>query len=142
MSARILYASDAAFPSSEIYVADPNGRNPVGRLTFGKTPPCRRWIGSGWQAPEPSPDGGRVLMSFRHQSDVPGRDTATLFVSRADGRGRIPIVRNVPVCRCQAVAAAWSPDSRYIAYRSSEQWHVVGADGYERPLPRTTSMGP
>ena len=130
-AARILYASDASYPSNEIYIADPTGRKSVGRLTFGNTPPCRRWIGNycGWDAPEPSPDGRKVLMWFRHQSDVPGPATATLFVSRADGRGRIPIVRNVPVCRCQAVAAAWSPDSRYIAYRSSEQWHVVGADG-------------
>lgn len=96
-STRILYASDAAFPSSEIFVADPSGRSPVGRLTFGKTLPCRRWIGNycGWDAPEPSPDGHKVLMWFRHQSEVPGPDTATLFVSRADGRGRIPIVRNV-----------------------------------------------
>ena len=40
--ARILYASDWAFPANQIYVADPAAGKPMGRVTFGPAPACRR----------------------------------------------------------------------------------------------------
>ncbi len=134
-AARILYASDAAYPANQIYVADPTGRKPIGRLTFGKAPPCRRWIGNwcGWDAPEPSPDGRKVAMWFRHHDQIETPDSATLYVSRAYGRGRIPIERNVRLSRFDDPFVRWSPDSRFVAYWSdAEYWRVFRADGKGR----------
>lgn len=130
--ARILYASDWAFPANQIYVADPAARKPIGRVTFGRAPACRRWIGNwcGFDAPTPSPDGRQVLMWFRHHNPNLGKDRATAYVSRADGRGRrITVAGDVPLSRFDDPVAGWSPDSRRIAYQSEGQWHVVGANG-------------
>ena len=130
--ARILYASDWAFPANQIYVADPAARKPIGRLTFGPAPACRRWPGNrcGFDAPTPSPDGRLVLVWFRHHNPNLGKDLATAYVSRADGRGRrITVASDVPLSRFDEPLAGWSPDSRRIAYLSEGQWHVVGANG-------------
>jgi hypothetical protein len=130
---RILYTSDVAYPANEIYVADPSRRKPVGRLTLGKAPPCRRYAGNwcGWDAPEPSPDGRKVAAWFRHQVTFPEvtPDTATLYVLSADGRRRIPIIRNVRLRRFDDPFVRWSPDSRLVAYWDSTAWHVLRADG-------------
>ena len=130
--ARILYASDWAFPANQIYVADPAAGKPIGRVTFGPAPACRRWLGNwcGFDAPEPSPDGRKVLIWFRHHTPGAGKDLATAYVSRADGRGRrITVASAVPLSRFDDPLAGWSSDSRRIAYRSEGQWHVVGANG-------------
>lgn len=130
--ARILYASDWAFPANQIYVADPAAGKPMGRVTFGPAPACRRWLGNwcGFDAPEPSPDGRKVLIWFRHHTPGAGKDLATAYVSRAGGRGGpITVASAVPLSRFDDPLAGWSSDSRRIAYRSEGQWHVVGADG-------------
>lgn len=136
-AARILYASDSAYSANEIYVAEPTGRRPVGRLTFGKAPPCRRWLGNwcGWDAPEPSPDGRKVAMWFRHHEEPGKRDSATLYVSGADGRGRIPIERNVSLSRFNDPFVRWSPDSRFVAYWGTAAWHIYRADGKRAVAP-------
>ena len=71
-----------------------------------------------------------MLIWFRHHSPGAGKDLATAYVSRADGRGRrITVASDVPLSRFDEPLAGWSPDSRRIAYLSEGQWHVVGANG-------------
>jgi len=132
---RILYSSDWAGPA-QIYAADPSRRQVTGQLTFGPAPACSRrpGVSCGFAAPEPSPDGRRVLLSDYHY----GARSATLFVARADGRRRLTLARDVPI----PVEAAWSPDSQRVAYRSGD-WHVVHADAtQDRVVASTPSWVP
>ncbi len=139
-SSRILYSSDWSGPA-QIHAADPSRRQATAQLTFGAAPACRRrpGVSCGFYAPEPSPDGRRVLFWDDHYL---ARET-TLYVARADGRRRVAVARNVPKSYIEPPpVATWSPDSKRIAYRSGD-WHVIGADGtQDRIVARAPSWVP
>jgi hypothetical protein len=109
---RLLYADDET-GISQIYSIDPSTRR-VGQITFApkcKTPIC------GFADPAPSPNGRHVLYDSFFGSG------GGLWVAGADGRTPRRIAR-------QAFrGAAWAPDSRRIAYASSDGLHVVRPDG-------------
>jgi Tol biopolymer transport system component len=114
---RVLYASDWSGPM-QIFAADPSGRTPVRQLTFDR-PASNCWpraVACGYTRPQPSPDG-RWLAYW-------GIDPQTLWLARADGTG----ARAVAI----AVFAAWTPDSRRLAYSANDGIHVLSMSGADR----------
>jgi Tol biopolymer transport system component len=118
---RILYASDWS-GSSEIYAVDPaSGRR--GQLTFGRAPACVPANPCGYVRPIPSPDGRRIVFG---DHSIEGPLPGSLFVARADGRGRRRFAQGVDLFYSDAV---WSRDARRIAYAERDGLHVVNGDG-------------
>jgi hypothetical protein len=122
---RVLYASDWS-GTYQVYAADSAGRGGAGQVTFGAAPACMPGHPCGFVDPVASPDGRRVLFS----DYVVQRSSArTLFVAAADGVGR----RALATVDDFHLSAAWSADSRRIAYGSRGGVWVVGASGTPSP---------
>lgn len=124
-SPRILYASDWS-GHMEIYAVDPSGKAPVGQLTFGTAPGCEAaahevpgggQLPSGYVDPLPSPDGRHLL--YRCAS----AQYPSLWATRADGRAPRRF------STAAFAGAAWSPDSKQLAYSAPDGLRVVRADG-------------
>jgi WD40-like Beta Propeller Repeat len=125
---RILYSSDWS-GTTEIYAVDPSGRKPVAQLTFGRPFDCGDAMPSlscGFTQPQPSPDGRQLL--FRGVIRVPRADNFASSLWLAGPDGSAPrLLASVGV-----QGAAWSPDSRRIAYLNGVglgNLHIVGRDG-------------
>jgi hypothetical protein len=114
---RILYAGDWT-GSMQIFAADPSGRARLGQVTFARpTDACYSPAACGFTRPLPSPDGRQLAYWTAGVSYTP----QTLWLARADGTGARPIAK--------AGSAAWSPDSRRLAYAAEDGIHVLGATG-------------
>jgi hypothetical protein len=110
---RVLYAGDWT-GSMQIFAADPGGRLPLGQVTFGSPGgACRAPTACGWASPRPSPDGRRVAYWT-----TPSLASSTLYVADASGTHARAIG--------EASAAAWSPDSRTLAYAAADGVHLGG----------------
>jgi len=150
-SLRILYSSDWA-PAGQIYAVDP-GRNRVGQVTHGSSGvtslgACARLrqdtqppVHCVFVRPLPSRDGRRLVFSQGAVDCLYGpasQNEKALFVSRADGSKP----RRLAATRACGVRflAAWSPDSRRIAYccDGAGRLRVVDADGSNG---RTVAIG-
>src|SRR5581483_1216990 len=120
---RILYAGDWT-GSMQIFAADLSGRAPLGQLTFDRPPgPCHLPTACGFSDALPSPDGRWLAYWSRV-----GFETGTLLLARADGAG----VRELG----PAYGAAWSPDSRRLAYSAADGTHVVVPGGAAQRVAR------
>ena len=114
---RILYASNWT-GHLEIFAVEPSGKKRVGQLTFGTEPGCSSGLlPAGYVQPVPSPDGRHVL--YRCSNGWTG-----LWVAKADGRAARRLVEPE-----DSVGAAWSPDSKQIAYSDKAGLHLVRPDG-------------
>lgn len=122
---RILYAGDWT-GSMELFAADPSGRAPLAQLTFGHPGSCQSPTACGFSRPLPSPDGRQLAYWSKEGTDF---QSQTLFVARGDGTG----VRDLG----QAATAAWSPDSRRLAYSAADGTHVMRA-GRDRVVFRSS----
>jgi hypothetical protein len=115
---RILYAGDW-LGSMQIFAADPTGRARLRQVTFAPPPAaCSSAAACGYTRPLPSPDGRRLAYWTAGVAYLP----QTLWLSRADGTDPQPLAKN-------ATSAAWSPDSRRLAYSADDGIHVLGAAG-------------
>jgi len=120
---RILFDSHRS-GTEEIYVMDPNGSN-VRQLTRVGRKEVTSWL------PDWSPDRKRIVFSSNRTG--PWDD---LYVMDADG-GNVQQLTDTP--QVSEHDAAWSPDSRHIAYdrapitaggtRQSAQIWIIDADG-------------
>lgn len=127
---RILYASDWTGPM-EIFAADPFGRGPIQQVTFAPPEGSCHWAAAcGYTRPQPSPDGRRL--AYWSTADVEGDRTATLWIARADGTH--------PRRLGSAFDAAWSPDSRRLAYLAPDGVHVLSASGTDRIVDRAPTQ--
>jgi Tol biopolymer transport system component len=124
---RILYASNWT-GHMEIFAVDPSGKNPVRQLTFGTEPGCSNGLlPPGYVQPIPSPDGRHVLYGCGNSWHGP-----SLWVARADGRRPRRLVEpdtDSAPGPGGVFGAAWSPDSKQIAYSASDGLHLVRPDG-------------
>jgi WD40-like Beta Propeller Repeat len=110
---RILYAGDWA-GSMELFAADPAGRVPVAQITFEQAASCQSPSACGFSRPLPSPDGRWLGYWSKEGSDFQAQ---RFFLARADGSGSRLVG--------YASAAAWSPDSRRLAYTTANGTHVL-----------------
>ena len=117
---RILYASNWT-GDLEIFAVDPSGKRRVGQLTFGTEPECSSSgiLPAGYVQPIPSPNGRYVLYGCSN-----GWRRSSLWVAKADGRAARRLVEPE-----NSVGAAWSPDSKQIAYSGKDGLHLVRPDG-------------
>src|SRR5436190_21611491 len=124
---RILYAGDWT-GSMQIFAADPSGHAPLRQVTFARpSGPCSSPAACGFTRPLPSPDGRRLAYWTAGVAYTP----QTLWLSRADGLDAKPIAH--------AGSAAWSPDSRRLAYSADDGIHVLGPTGDRIVDPRSGS---
>jgi WD40 repeat protein len=115
---RVLYAADWT-GSMQIFAADPSGRARLGQVTFARPMgACSSAAACGYTRPLPSPDGRRLAYWTAGIAYVP----QTLWLSRADGT-------NPQVLAERATSAAWSPDSRRLAYFAEDGVHILGPTG-------------
>ena len=119
-SPRILYAGDWTGPT-QIFVADPSGRAPLGQVTFSRpAAPCYWAAACGFTRPVPSPDGRRLAYWGADARFAP----ATLFLAGADGTG----ARTLGT----AQDVVWAPESRRLAYSAPDGVHVLTTAGADR----------
>jgi hypothetical protein len=111
---RILYASDWS-GHMEIYAVGPSGKAPPGQITFGSDSKCGTFLPCGFVDPILSPNGRQLL--YR------GSASGSLWVAQADGSGAHLLASPL------SGEAAWSPNSRRVAYSTADGVHVVDADG-------------
>ena len=121
---RVLYAGDWT-GSMQIFAVDPSGRAPVAQLTFSRPEgSCYSAAACGFTRPLPSPDGRRLA----YWSTVASYQSLTLWLAGADGRGARAVG--------PALAAAWAPDSRRLAYSAPDGIHVLTMTGVDRIVDR------
>jgi TolB protein len=79
------------------------------------------------------PDGAEILLT-RNANAQPG-ESSNVYVLRPDGSGLHPLTR-FRGGKANAIAGAWSPDGRSIAFKSDEggdfQLYLMAADGSHR----------
>jgi Tol biopolymer transport system component len=120
---RILYASDW-IGTTQIFAVDPTHRKPLAQITFERPERCSAWlypITCGFYDPIPSHDGRHIAF----------RSTGTqseLWIADADGRNAHIVATNL-LGDPGVPYAAWSPDSRRLAYAADDGYHLVRADG-------------
>jgi hypothetical protein len=125
---RVLYASDWT-GQMQIFAADPSGRAPVRQLTFARPDTaCSSAAACGYTRPQTSPDGRSL--AFWSASYLGGE--ATLWLARADGTGARPVATGF--------VAAWAPDSRRLAYSTTDGIHVLTIAGTDRIVDRATTQ--
>jgi hypothetical protein len=120
---RIFYVSNWS-GHEQVYAVDPAGRASLGQVT----PPDAR---NDLFEPQPSPDGRHVLYRS-HSADSLGPSNppqSSVWLAQTDGRAQ----ELVPP-PASMTAAAWSPDSRLLAYivqpqGAPSELRVVHADG-------------
>jgi Tol biopolymer transport system component len=126
-TARLLFQSDWS-GTSEIYAADPSGRQPMVQVTFGRAPTCVQ-VGCGYTGAVLSPDGRLILYTDFSACSFSSTRPA-LFVARADGTHARVVAQSRSKDHCpRGLAGAWSPDSRRIAYPDEGRIHIVDANG-------------
>ena len=125
--ARLLYASSWT-GRMRVFAVDAASRRVVGQLTFGAEPGCAGdLLPAGHVDPVPSPDGRKLLYRCSNAWRPP-----SLWVARMDGASRRRLVGPQPAPGSSpggVLGAAWTPDSRRIAYAARDGLHVVRADG-------------
>ncbi|MDX6408459.1 MAG: hypothetical protein QOE13_1530, partial [Gaiellaceae bacterium] len=130
---RILYSSDWAGPS-QIFALDPSGRAPLRQATSVR-PACDITIVScGVADPVPSPDGRHLLFRvtgaalYGDPKERPGgiwlSTVGKPIIELAAGRGLV----NCISCSDRPYAA-WTRDSKRLAYVAADGLHVVRSDG-------------
>jgi Tol biopolymer transport system component len=121
---RILYAGDWT-GSMQIFAADPSGRAPLGQVTFDSPGgSCYSPTACGFTSPLPSPDGRRLA----YWTTGTRSESGTLLLANADGTN----AREIGA----ASVAAWSPDSRVLAYATSDGVHTLAPGGADRIVVR------
>ena len=133
---RILYSSDWS-GSGQIYAVDPAKPGAVGQVTFGRPSVCPEGAPCGYDNPIPSPDRTRLLFTDYVEQ---GPMYWNLYVARADGRSPRRLAQ-LPRDGWGVPFAAWSPDSRRVAYRGEDGIHVVRANGAGDSRVRTSVPG-
>jgi hypothetical protein len=124
---RILYAADWT-GQMQIFAADPAGRAQVRQLTFA--PPdgaCYSAAACGYTRPQPSPNGRSLVYWSTARPGVAG----TLWLARADG--------SEPRRVAAGFVAAWSRDSRRLAYSAADGIHVLTIGDADRIVDRATT---
>jgi Tol biopolymer transport system component len=124
--ARLLYASDWSGPTRTYGIA-PLRRQPVAQLTPGRPPACGL-AACGYGNAAPSPDG-RYLLFADWSSCESAAQPASIFLARADGTHRRRLARTARASCFSVLEAAWSPDSRRIAYSVDGEVRIVGTNG-------------
>ncbi len=121
---RVLYAGDWT-GSMQIFAADPSGHAPLAQLTFARVAEsCHAPTACGFMRPLPSPDGRRLA----YWTTAASIQQQTLWLAGADGTGARAI--------SPAFDAAWSPDSRRLAYSGLDGIHVLTMSGGDRVVDR------
>jgi hypothetical protein len=121
---RILYASDWPGPT-QIFSIDPAGRGAPRQVTFARPEHCFVFlypISCGFIDPVASPDGMRV--AYRSTGAE-----SELWIADGDGRNARLVTSSLPLLDPETAYAAWSPDSRRLAYQARDGFHLVRADG-------------
>jgi hypothetical protein len=129
---RLLFTSNRTGPT-QIYVADPAGKAPVGQVTFAPARTGDYPTTCGVERPLPSPDGRFVLFRTEYSvyRDTYRADAYALWIARTDGRSVLRVsALDQQTNRIGAVV--WAPDSKRFAYVMVDRVstvHVAAADG-------------
>ena len=128
-ASRLLYASDWTGPT-QIFAVDPAGQRALGQVTFDHVATCSRSsLPCGFVDPLPSPNGR--YGAYRELGE-PG----ALWLAKADGRNARRIADATldaslgpgGAVNPQRPYAAWSPDSRELAYWTANGTRFVRAN--------------
>jgi hypothetical protein len=124
---RVLYAADWT-GQMQIFAADPAGRAPVRQVTFARPDgDCFSAAACGSTRPQPSPNGRWLAYWSTARPGI----AATLWLAQADGSGARRLAAGS--------VAAWSPDSRRLAYSAADGIHVLTIGGADRIIDRATT---
>ncbi len=122
---RIVYSSDWS-GARQIYSVDPRSPGKPAQLTPALQAFCNPEEPCGFTAPQPSPDGRKILFA-----DVQSCKGASLYVANADGTVRRRLGTHHG---CGGFESAWTPDSRRLAYGVDGSLYVANADGGGRRI--------
>jgi hypothetical protein len=121
---RLLYASDWTGPT-QIFSVDPSARSALRQVTFTRPDRCSIFlypVTCGFFETVPSPDGMHI--AYRSTGAA-----SELWIAGGDGRNARLVAPNLGLFDPGSAYAAWSPDSRRLAYRAKDGFHLVRANG-------------